>query len=732
MMQKKQTDYIIEEKLDSGLTKHYEGVFAQGSGYLQIRGTFEEGISGVRQDEEYMRLPANVTLETPRHARSKCGTYIPGITGNHPLLKEEIVNLPNPLAFTVEADGTFLDMDQCRIRQYVRRLNLKNGILERKFVWDIPHGKSLKCCYRRYVSRTEDHLIVQKISYTAERGDITLSMVNDIDENVRTNGYQHFTSIKKQAVNGGCFVETMTDNKDCIRMLSKAAIQGSLFDKEENRAVKTLVLPEGESLEIQKMTVVSTSRDPEGLRTSEELGEMAEEYLKAEPKLFNEHTREWERLWAKSGVEITGDEPVQRAVNFSIYHLLRCESGKDSRAAICAKGFAGEAYFGHFFWDTEIYMLPFFLYTQPELAKKLEEFRVRTLRGAMTNASEYGYPGARYPWESGVTGLEQCPNWQYADHEVHVTADVTFGLWHYYENTGDIRFLKAAAPVFTETARYWMKRMYRDRDGGVHINGVMGPDEYVCICDDNAYTNYMVALSLKNTGRILEILEQVYPEIGMELNVDSSFIREVKETAEKIIICRNKEGIILQCRHFEELEEPDFASVWKDPGKPFGRFISQERNYRTKALKQADVLMLFYLFEKGLQGDSLKKNYEYYLPYTTHDSSLSSIIHAILCCKTKDLDEAYRFFGSAVRIDTDEELKGAAEGIHIANCGGIWQAVIFGFAGLRWAYECDGPRFSPALPKHWEKISFPLFFRGKEYFVKVTKEGVWVNDERYE
>lgn len=280
MMQKKQTDYIVEEKLDSGLTKHYEGVFAQGSGYLQIRGTFEEGISGVRQDEEYMRLPANVTLETPRHARSKCGTYIPGITGNHPLLKEELVNLPNPLVFTVEADGTFLDMDQCRIRQYVRRLNLKNGILERNFLWDIPHSKSLRCCYTRYVSRTEDHLIVQKISYTAERGDITLSMVNDIDENVRTNGYQHFTCIKKQAVNGGCFVEVMTDNNDCIRMLSKAAIPGSLFDKEENRAVKTFVLPEGESLEIQKMTVVSASRDPEGLRALEELGEMAEGYLK--------------------------------------------------------------------------------------------------------------------------------------------------------------------------------------------------------------------------------------------------------------------------------------------------------------------------------------------------------------------------------------------------------------------------------------------------------------------
>lgn len=711
------TDYMIEKTLNPQLTKHYEGVFAQGSGYLQIRGIFEEGIAAARQDESYMRMPANVTIEKPRHPRSKCGTYIPGITGTHPLLKEEIVNLPNPLCFFVSADGERLDMDECNIKEFERRLNLKSGVLVREFVWTLASGKKLRCEYVRYVSRTIENLVVQKMFYFAEKGDITLHMKNDIDENVKTNGYEHFSKISKCSSDGGVFVEVKTDHGDSVRIITKAAVGEQFFEVRETGATLEYSIEEGKRIEIQKMSLCTTSRDSEGFQTYDQLEEKLKELWNCEHEIYKQHIDAWKNLWEQSEVKIKGDEKAQNVLNFSIYHLLRAANEKDNRIAICAKGFAGEAYFGHFFWDTEIYLLPFYLYTQPKTAKMLEEFRIQTLEGAKKNAKAYGYSGARYPWESGLTGEEQCPNWQYADHEIHITADVVFGLWHYFQNTGDMEFLEKAAPVFLETSKYWMERITTEKDGTIHINGVMGPDEYICFCNDNAYTNFMVAYSLQRTSDVLRILGR-----------DTEYCALLKETAEKIVLGQKENGVLLQCSHFEEFEEPEFARIWKDRNKPFGYFISQEKNYRTKALKQADVLMLFYLFEKEMNQENLEVNYQYYLPYTTHDSSLSRIIHAILCCKRQKSEEAYQFMEKAMEIDTDEAQKGAAEGIHIANCGGIWQAVIFGFCGLLPAYEAETPEFHPALPKHWEEVRFPLFYKGKKLQITVTKKGVQINE----
>ena len=241
MGERKKTDYIIEKELNAKYTKHYEGAFAQGSGYLHIRGSYEEGLLCAGQDEEYMRMPANVTIEKPRHPRSKCGTYVPGITGIHPLLKEELVNLPNPLCVGITAEGIPLDMDTCEIRDYERRLCLADGVLEREFVWDLGHGKSLACHYVRYVSRTVRSLIVQKIRLTGLGGDIPVEFVSDIDEKVKTNGYQHFVRTEKHPVAGGCLVEIETDNKDCVRMVSKAAAYGRYFEEKEGRAYNCIV-----------------------------------------------------------------------------------------------------------------------------------------------------------------------------------------------------------------------------------------------------------------------------------------------------------------------------------------------------------------------------------------------------------------------------------------------------------------------------------------------------------
>lgn len=707
-------DYCIEEKHNHrDYTKYYEGVFAQGSGYLQIRGSYEEGLACADQNESYMRMPANVTVEKPRHPYSKWGVYVPGVTGIHPLLKEELVNLPYLLKLEIAADGESLDMELPGIHNYRRHLDLRDGVLYREFDWQTEKGL-LRCHYRRFLPRQMKRVVVQEFSFQAVSGRCRVTVKNGIDCKVTTNGYNHFSKVEEIRESGCCKSFVQTDNGDSIRMLSM------LFDCRGNALESTVdsVLQEGEILKFTKLSAVSTSRDLEsGFFEFGQMEALLAKTASMGDKTYLEHEAQWARLWRRAGVSIVGDEATQKAVNFSIYHLLRSVNPDDNRVAICAKGYSGEAYFGHFFWDTEVYLLPFYLYTNPDLAKKLVEFRIKTLPGAMKNAKAYGYPGARYPWESSVSGEEQCPNWQYADHEIHVTADVVHGIWHYYQATKDTALLKSALPVLKETARYWLARVCRRPDGSVTLDGVMGPDEYICLCNNNAYTNFMVARSLKITAWALELCgEPAEPGLLEELALVSQGLMDSVDWSE----------VIPQCDHFAEYEEPNFEMVWPDRTKPFGGQVSQEYNYRVKALKQADVLMLPYLFPEKFSTEQIRQNYDYYFPYTTHDSSLSAIIHSILCVRLERDQEAWELFQKALEIDLSETKMGASEGVHIANCGGIWQGVILGFAGMKWEYDCDQPAFRPRLPKHWESLAFSVCVKGEFYRVFISGEEVRV------
>lgn len=273
-----------------------------------------------------------------------------------------------------------------------------------------------------------------------------------------------------------------------------------------------------------------------------------------------------------------------------------------------------------------------------------------------------------------------------------------------------MEFLKNALPVLKETARYWLARVCRKPGGAVTLDGVMGPDEYICLCNNNAYTNFMAARSLEITAWALELCGEA---------AEPGFIEDLRETAQGLMNSVDWSGVIPQCDHFEDYEEPDFETMWPDRSKPFGGQVSQEYNYRVKALKQADVLMLPYLFPERFSAEQIRQSYDFYYPYTTHDSSLSAIIHSILCVRLERDREAWELFQRALEIDLSEAKMGAAEGVHIANCGGIWQGVILGFAGMKWEYDCDQPTFHPRLPKHWKSLSFSVCMKGEFYRVSI-------------
>lgn len=715
----KDFDCIYENGIDKKTTKQYEGMFTQGSGYMHIRGSYEEGILAEPQNEEYMRMPANVTLEKAHNTRSKFGTYIPGITGNHPLLNEELVNLPFPFSISVYVDNERFDVDECNVTEHKRWLDFKDGVLYRHFVWNTESGVKIVAEYRRFVSRYNPNIAYWQGNISSDKT-CKLYVEDTIFNDVKTNGYNHFKETESRP--GYCRVVTDT-NEEVVISSEIHSNKAEFYSSNGKTVMNTDVSEEG--ITITKACCFHTSRDGENVSVKYEsiVQYLSENSLSYDDEYMRSYDC-WKSLWESSRIKIKGDADAQLAVDFSTYHMLRSINQSDNRVAICAKGYAGEAYFGHYFWDTEVYLLPFYLYTNTKLAKSLVEFRIKTLPGAMKNAVRYHYDGAKYSWESSIYGDEQCPNWQYADNEIHITADVVFGLWHYYKNTEDIDFLKNAIPVFVETSKYWCSRVYENKDATIHINGVMGPDEYICFCNDNTYTNYMVKYALSVTVEAIDILMDVFCGKIEDFGTTNNEYEKFKYVAENIVIEKRNDGLYWQCKDFDKFEDVDFSKVWTDRSKMFGSIISQERNYRSKALKQADVLMLPYMFSNFMTDEELDMNFSYYYPITTHDSSLSNIIHSILLSRMGDTQTAYKLFKKSVEIDLNVEKCGAAEGIHIANCGGIWQSIIFGFAGLQRAYESDKPTFKSILPKHWEEISFNLEFKGKKYSVTITKEGV--------
>ncbi len=444
---------IVESPFRVEHAKAYEGLFTLGSGYLHVRGSLEEHLSGAPQNVSYTRMPTNVTSETFPETKVKWGTYVPGIFGRHPLLNNEMINLPWFLGMAPILDGERLDLERCRILDYRRELRLDTATLRRTFRWQTRRGAEVAVTFERFVSAARGYLCVQRVTLGA-KADVNVIVEAGLDADVRTNGYDHFREASLEfAAPSGIDCRVRTDAGDTIDIATCLLPSEATWRHEAGpRAVSLKAcfsVPAGGELVIEKRTAVATSRDRRPATASACLaGAQGSTY----DRLHEEHAAVWRKRWDACDVIIEGDDESQQAMRASLFHLLRAHVPDDPRVAIDAKGYAGEAYWGRFFWDTEMFLLPFYLYTDPDRARTLADFRVQSLNGALANAARYGYPGARYAWESDAAGNECCPNWQYADHEVHVTADVVYGLVHYARASGDASYLHGpAARVLVET-----------------------------------------------------------------------------------------------------------------------------------------------------------------------------------------------------------------------------------------------------------------------------------------
>ncbi|MEW6071845.1 MAG: beta-phosphoglucomutase [Planctomycetota bacterium] len=700
---------------DPATARHFEGLFTQGSGYLHVRGSLEEPVAGAPQNADPLRRPGNVTAERFAATPAKWGTFVPGVFADHPLLGHEMVNLPFFLGWTLEVEGEVLDVTTATLAAHERVLDLRDGVLTRTLRWCARAGAIVEAELARFASAARPHLVAQRLRLAADR-DVAVVVTSFVDAGVRTNGFDHFPDavcaiegegdvVCRLATNGGDEVEIRS------RLCGEAVAAGTERAGRRAGARARLALAGGAPQRVlEKRTALVTSRDLAPASTAGVLAAAAPlswEELRAETQAV------WRERWRRCAVEVDGDPESRLALRAALHHLLRSHVPGDDRVAIDAKAAAGEAYYGRFFWDTEMFLLPFFLYTDPPKARTLVAFRLRTLEGARENARASGFRGARYAWESSTTGREQCPAWPYNEEEVHVTADVVHGFAH-YARAAEPGFLRGpAAEAIVETARFWADRVTVDAAGVPHLDGVLGPDEYTPTTADNAYTNRLAAFALE--------LAAAVGEAGGASEAERARFAAI---ARDLPIHRAAGGtLVLQCAGFDALADARLDEIWPDRSVPLARTVDLERLYPLRVLKQADVLMLMALFPGEFSDEEVRAAWDYYEPITTHDSSLSAGVHGLIAGRLGLADAAWSFWRRGRDVDLDPTHGGAAEGIHAANAGATWMAAVMGFAGLANAMASEVLTLAPRLPAAWGRLAFPLVWRGTPVFVEITREG---------
>ncbi len=729
---------LRETEFDVANNRHFEGLFAVGSGTLQQRASLEEGLHHDPQDLDYLRIMGNVTIEEFPEFKSRVGTYLPGVSGPHPTCMDQMINLPALHGLIVYVAGQRLDMESEQVDEYERRLDLRNGHLHRTFIWQTAAGARLRFHFERFISAQRRHVQVQRCRVEHVDGPAAeLRVLGSLDAEVRTNGFDHFQSVEITGEHEPITLQVRTnagvDVASAALMTCDRGVRWNIDEQSRWIAVGTTVTLEPEqALTFDKFAAMTSSHHVTGspLDVARKLAWEAAGV--GFNRLADESDAVWQARWARTDVEIEGDPQSQVALRTSLYHMLRAVVEDDPRCAIDAKGAAGEAYCGRYFWDTEIFMLPVFLYTRPEIGKSLARFRVHSLDGARRNAAFYGYPGARYAWESSPAGDENCPNWQYADHEVHVTADVAYGLFHAHLcNPDDQRFLADMTEVLIETARYWCDRVaYSPADKCYELLMVMGPDEYTPFSRNNAYTNRLVSFALTAAAFAWRKLERVdaaaADRLRESLDFDEAELSHFGDVATHMRLPYDEEHqIVLQSDDFFALEVLDVQRWWPDRSRRIGACVSQERLYRSQVLKQADVIQLMALFPHEFDATQMRVAYDTYEPLTSHDSSLSRSMHAMVANWIERPDEAWRMWQAAVGLDLQPGE--AAEGIHAACAGANWQVAVMGFAGLRSRMQSEVLHLDPRLPVQWAALRFPLVWDKQP--LHVTIEGSQVRIE---
>ncbi len=702
---------IIEEGFDPERNRTSESIFSLGNEYMGVRGYAEEGYSGDSLLGSYFN-GLNEQLEIGNHYKGIIRSL------------RYMVNAVDWLYTRITVDGEQLDLAKSRIADYSRRLDFRSGTYRREFVWHLENGKSLKVIFTRLVSMTLSHLGLQQVAFQPLNFSGSVEVCTGLDfgiihEERGENMWNSLRSVEEGAITAIMASTVHTGNKlySGFALQSPQPLQTTRIERDKFIGQSfSLKLKQTETTYYTKFVV--NCADSDSTRTAAELWNEGMELAAAAGKLdetavLAEQADYWSRIWETSDINIEGDPENQQGIRFCIFQLYQTYHGDHPGFNIGAKGLTGEAYRGLAFWDTESYCLPFYMFNNPKAARSLLEFRYKTLAEAIARAKDVDCEGACYPIAT-IDGTESCDLWQHSNLQLHVGTAISYGIWHYVKNTGDQAFLYSkGAEMLIQISRFYATRgQWGQRSGEYGYFGVMGPDEFQLMVNNNCYINLMAQKSFEYTLDTLRIMKEQAPAEYAEVVVRTALREEElgdwSSKAQHMRIPLDEvSGVYEEHDGFFDMPHLDIHSI---PVTDFPLYSnwSYDRLYRYDMIKQPDVLMFMFLYSGQFSKEAKIANYEYYEPRCIHESSLSPSIHSILASEIGKHEEAYNFFEFATRLDLDNYNRNTREGLHTTSIAAAWMNIVYGFGGMR----SDGERlsFQPTLPERWSSYSFQVMY----------------------
>jgi alpha,alpha-trehalose phosphorylase len=730
---------------DLGVT---ETLFSVANGYLGMRGNPEEG-----RDAYAHGTFLNGFHETwpIRHAEAAFGFAQTGQT---------IVNVPDAKLMKLYVDDEPLNLTIADLELYERSLDFRDGVLRRSLVWRTPAGKRVRVESSRMVSMTQRHLAVLTFEVTMLDGDAPIVISSQLLNRQDGKDEYHDPSVsmgegtdpRKAAAFEGRVLEPRMHYAREDRMLlgyqcansrmtvavaadhrieSPDGVETILREDEDlTKMVFRVEATRGNTVRLVKTVTYHSSRGVPVKELSDRCDRTLDRAAHHDVEHHHGQQREWfDRFWAASDVRVSGQEDqdaVQQAIRFNLFTLAQASARAD-QLGVAAKGVTGSGYEGHYFWDTEIYVVPFLTYTMPDAAKNLLHFRNRMLPAARHRAREMAQNGALFPWRT-INGEEASAYYAAGTAQVHIDADVAYAIVQYVNATGDRGWLvRDGIDILVETSRMWADIGFWRSNGGdptFHIHGVTGPDEYTTVVNNNLFTNVMARYNLERTvaelSRIAEEEPLAHAQIVARLGLQDDEVEEWRRCAEGMTIPFDEGlGIHPQDDYFLDREVWDLSNT-PEENRPLLLHYHPLVIYRFQVLKQADVVMALFLQGDRFTPEEKRADFEYYDPITTGDSTLSAVVQSIMAAEVGYHEDAWRYFLMGLYVDLMNLHENTVDGMHIASAGGVWRALVNGFGGMR---DIAGTlTFDPRLPDAWDEITFPLCWHGSRLQVTVRAD----------
>ncbi|KAA0544898.1 glycoside hydrolase family 65 protein [Bacillus sp. BGMRC 2118] len=710
-----------------------ESLFFNGNGYIGVRGNLEEGHTNGTRSIRGTYLNAFHDIVDIQYGEKLYA---------FPETQQKLLNIidTQTIQIYIGNEEERFSLSEGEVLSYDRYLHLDKGMTERHVHWKSPKGNEIKLVFKRLVSFTERELFVQYIHLipvtpalqvkimTTLNGDVE-NFTDPNDPRVASGHAKRLRVTDVKLVDEAAFVEVETYTSGlkaaALSTVSVHENEASITNEvEENGVTSTVSFTLNSETSFEKRTFFADTLRYDDIQSTviqcnDKVSHLTFEQLCEDQKNY------LERFWGNTDVTIQGEAQLQEGIRFNLYHLLQ-SAGQDGVSNIAAKGLSGEGYEGHYFWDTEIYLLPMFTMTNPELAKKLLMYRYSILDGARQRAMEMGHKkGALFPWRT-IAGTESSAYFPAGTAQYHISADIAHSYIQYYLATGDFEFIEeAGAEVLIETARLWIETGHY-HNGQFRIDTVTGPDEYTCIVNNNYYTNAMAKQNLQWAVKAAKLIEEKAPEVWLKLKskiqLEEQELTGFEHAAEHMLLLVDKElGINPQDDTFLQKEVWDFEST-KEEQYPLLLHYHPLTLYRYQVCKQADTVLSHFLLEDEQSEEIMKNSYDYYEKITTHDSSLSSCVFSMMGARVGYLDKAYDYFIETARLDLDNTHGNTKDGLHMANMGGTWMAITAGFAGMR--VKETGLLFRPQLPKQWKGYSFRIQYRNSLIHIEVNSDHI--------